>query len=44
VLRDPLGLGAFACSWWPEQHNWSDVSQRLLRHRPGPNLLLTQNY
>src|SRR5205807_7333696 len=36
VLADPLRLGAFTCARWPEEHDWSDVSQSLLRHRTGP--------
>src|SRR3954466_9859844 len=43
MLSDPLRLGAFTCARWPEEHNRSDVSQNLLRHRTGPSPLLIQN-
>src|SRR6266568_8372637 len=44
MLSDPLRLGAFACARWPEEHNRSDVPQKLLRHRTGPNPLLIQSH
>src|SRR6266516_6305925 len=44
MLSDPLRLGALPCARWPEEHDRSDVPQKLLRHRTGPNPLPFQNY
>src|SRR5205807_7194761 len=44
MLRDSFRLSSLACSGWPKQHNWSDVSHHLLCHRTGPNPLLSKSY